>query len=172
MGPSRHERPVRLLERQSRQAVLEEREIQLRRSIVPHLHREPSLRPWSRVTQIVSNAVDGPAVGIGDVDARFVQCEGSAGPVDLFASGQANGGFLHTHLLAQLSVAARAVKGKATISARDAGDPVAGATITVGGKHVETDAHGLATLALRPGSYSAAATAAGYAPASVRFTVR
>ena len=105
-------------------------------------------------------------------ELTFVQCEGSAGPVDLFASGQANGGFLHTHLLAQLSVAARAAKGKATISARDAGDPVAGATITVGGKHAQTDAHGLATLTLRPGSYSATATAAGYAPASTRVTVR
>ena len=99
----------------------------------------------------------------------FLQCEGSAGPADLFAD---NGGFFHTHVLAQLSLTARAAKTKVTISARDAGDPVAGATVTVGGKHVQTNAHGLATLTLRPGSYSAAATAAGYAPASVRFAVR
>ena len=105
-------------------------------------------------------------------ELTFVQCEGSAGPVDLFASGQANSGFFHTHLLAQFSLRAAAAKGKATISARDAGDPVAGATVSVGGKHLQTDAHGLVSLTLRPGSYSATATAAGYAPASIRFTVR
>jgi hypothetical protein len=104
----------------------------------------------------------------------FVQCEGSAGPVDLFADVASGGGagFWHTHLLARLSLRAQASKGKATISARDAGDPVAGATIVVGGKHAQTDAHGVATLALRPGTYSAAATARGYAPVSVHFTVR
>ena len=59
-----------------------------------------------------------------------------------------------------------------TVSVRDAGDPVAGVEITVAGKHLTTDAHGLVSLTLRPGSYSAGATAAGYAPASARFAVR
>jgi len=99
----------------------------------------------------------------------FLQCEGSAGPVDLFAD---SGGFFHTHALAQLSIAARAAKGKATISVRDAGDPVAGVAIAIGGKHVRTDARGQATVTLRAGSYSASATATGYAPASTRFSVR
>jgi hypothetical protein len=106
---------------------------------------------------------------------KFLQCEGSAGPVDLFAQvvDKGNGtGFWHTHALAQLSLRAQAGKGKATISARDAGDPVAGVAIAVGGKHVRTDARGQATLTLRAGSYSASATAAGYAPASARFSVR
>jgi len=102
----------------------------------------------------------------------FLQCEGSTGPVDLFASGQANSGFFHTHLLAQFAVRAQASKSKVTVSVRDAGDPVAAATVSVGGKHLQTDAHGLVSLTLRPGSYSATATAAGYAPASTRFTVR
>lgn len=99
----------------------------------------------------------------------FLQCEGSAGPADLFAD---SGGFFHTHVLARLSLAARAAKKKVTISTRDAGDLVAGAKITVAGKHLTTDAHGLAALTLRPGTYSASATAVGYAPASARFTVR
>ena len=107
--------------------------------------------------------------GPGGPGVTFVQCEGSAGPVDLFAD---SGGFFHTHLLAQLSLRAQQAKGSVTISARDAGDPVAGATISVGGRHLKTDARGLVSLALRPGSYSATATAAGYAPASARLTVR
>jgi len=99
----------------------------------------------------------------------YLQCEGSAGPVDLFAD---SGGFFHTHVVAQLSIAARAAKGKVTVSTRDAGDPVAGVAIAIGGRHVRTDARGQATVTLRAGSYSASATAAGYAPASTRFSVR
>ena len=70
-------------------------------------------------------------------ELTFVQCEGSAGPADLFASGQANGGFFHTHLLAEFALRAQASKGKATVSVRDAGDPVAGVAVAVGGKHLE-----------------------------------
>jgi len=99
----------------------------------------------------------------------FLQCEGSAGPVDLFAD---SGGFFHVHLLAQLSLSAHATKTKVTISARDAGDPVAGVTITVAGKHLTTDAHGLVSATLRPGSYTAGASAPGYAATSTPFTVR
>ncbi len=58
----------------------------------------------------------------------YVQCEGSAGPADLFADvfvGTA-GGFWHAHVLARLSLRATGAKGKTTISARDAGDPVSG----------------------------------------------
>ena len=50
-----------------------------------------------------------------------------------------------------------------TISARDAGDPVSGVAVTAGGKHLKTAANGQASLKLRPGSYSARATASGYA---------
>ena len=49
---------------------------------------------------------------------------------------------------------------KVTVSARDAGDPVAGVAITVGGKHLRTAANGKVSLTLRPGSYSASAAAA------------
>ena len=58
------------------------------------------------------------------------------------------------------------------ISARDAGDPVAGAAIAVGGRRLKTDAHGVASLTLRAGSYAASAAVAGYAPTSTRFSVR
>jgi hypothetical protein len=44
--------------------------------------------------------------------------------------------------------------------------------ITVGGRHLKTDAHGVASLTLRPGSYAASAAVAGYVPASTRFLVR
>ncbi len=56
---------------------------------------------------------------------------GSAGPLDLFASGQLGGGFSYTRVLARLSVRGAGAKGKATISVRDAGDPVAGVTVAV-----------------------------------------
>src|SRR5262249_39845467 len=100
-----------------------------------------------------------------------VQCEGSSGPLDLFATAGSNTGFFHTHLLAQFALRASAAKGRVTLSLRDAGDPVAGATIAVGATHVQTDAKGQAALARRPGSYAATATANGYASASARFTV-
>ena len=61
-------------------------------------------------------------------------------PADLFADDGT--GFWHTHLLAQFTVRATVSRGKVTISVRDAGDPVAGAAITVGGKHLKTDGNG------------------------------
>jgi hypothetical protein len=102
----------------------------------------------------------------------FLQCEGSTGPADLFASAQLNGGFWHAHVPAQFALSAQATRTTVTISARDAGDPVAGATIKVGGKQLRTAANGKVSLTLRPGSYSASATVAGYSPASVRVSVR
>ena len=102
----------------------------------------------------------------------FLQCEGSTGPADLFASAQLGGGFWHAHVPAQLSLRAQAARTKVTISARDAGDPVAGAAVTVGGKHLTTSTNGRVSLTLRPGSYSVSAAAAGYSPASARVSVR
>jgi hypothetical protein len=99
----------------------------------------------------------------------FMQCEGSAGPVDLFADDGT--GFWRTHVLATFAVHAAVSAGKATISVRDAGDPVAGVTISVGGRHLKTGANGSVTLALRKGSYSASASAPGYATATASFHV-
>jgi hypothetical protein len=99
----------------------------------------------------------------------FVQCEGSLGPMDLFADA---GGFWHSHLLAHFTLQARPSRGSVTLVARDAGDPVAGATIKVGGKTLQSNASGQVSVALRRGSYSARATAPTYASTSVRFRVR
>ncbi len=103
----------------------------------------------------------------------FVQCEGSAGPLDLFADD--GSGFWHTHLLAQFAVHAAVARtksgAKVTVSVRDAGDPVIGATVTVAGRHLRTGSGGSVTLLLRSGSYSATVSAAGYASASTTFHV-
>jgi hypothetical protein len=104
-------------------------------------------------------------------ELAFVQCEGSTGPLDLFASASLGGGFWHAHLLATLSLRAKVAKGKATLSVHDAGDPVGGVAVTVGGKRASTDAKGQATLGLRPGAYSATVKAAGFRTANVRFKV-
>jgi hypothetical protein len=104
----------------------------------------------------------------------FLQCEGSAGPVDVFADvpGAPAQGFWHTHVLARFTLSAHVKKSKVTLSALDAGDPVPGVGVTIGGKHLTTGANGSAVATLRPGSYSARATAGGYAPVSIRFSVR
>jgi hypothetical protein len=106
---------------------------------------------------------------------RYLQCEGSAGPADLFAEvvDRANGlGFWHTHVLPELTVQTRTAKGRTTLIARDAGDAVAGATVAVGGRRVRTNAKGEATLTLHAGSYTAGVSSPGYAPATARVTVR
>jgi hypothetical protein len=106
---------------------------------------------------------------------RVLQCEGSAGPADLFAevADKANGlGFWHTHVLAEMTIHARVAKSKVTLSARDAGDPVAGVTISVGGRRVKTAADGQASLTLRRGTFTATAHATGYATSTAKFTVR
>jgi len=106
---------------------------------------------------------------------RFIQCEGSAGPLDLFAQviDKANRtAFWHTHVFPQLSVQARPAQGKAVVTVRDAGDPVAGASIVAGGRRARTSARGQATLSLRTGSYSVTARAPGYAAAAAKVTVR
>jgi hypothetical protein len=81
-------------------------------------------------------------------------------------------GFWHAHVQPQLSLGAHAAKTAVTLSVRDAGDPVAGASVTVAGKHLKTDTGGRVALTLRPGSYAAIVSAAGYASGSVRVTVR
>jgi hypothetical protein len=109
------------------------------------------------------------------------QGEGSTGPLDLFPdlSVGSGRGFWHAQVLAQLSLTAHvgkraknAATAPITISLRDAGDPVPGAKVSVGGKRLTTDAKGDVTLALRPGSFSAGASASGYAPVTATFTVQ
>ncbi len=105
---------------------------------------------------------------------RYLQCEGSAGPLDLFAqvADKTNGlAFWHTHLLARLTARAAVRERQAAVVVRDAGDPVAGAAVAVGGKHATTAANGRATFTLEPGSYTAKVSAPDYAQATISFTV-
>jgi hypothetical protein len=103
----------------------------------------------------------------------FLQCEGSAGPLDLFANDGT--GFSHTYVLARFAVHAAASRTKAgakvTVSVRDAGDPVAGASVSIGGRHLKTGAGGTVTVSLRPGSYGVSVSAAGYLPGSTKVKV-
>jgi len=75
-------------------------------------------------------------------------------------------------VLPELTVQAHAAGGKAAVAVRDAGDPVAGAAIVIGGRRVRANANGQAAVSLRPGSYTAHASAPGYAAATARVTVR
>jgi hypothetical protein len=110
-----------------------------------------------------------------------LQGEGSVGALDLFADMTigTEAGFMHTRVLALFTLKASVggpAKGQknapVSLSLRDAGDPVSAATIVVAGKHLKTNSKGLATLPLAPGSYTASATATGYATTSIPFTVR
>jgi hypothetical protein len=104
--------------------------------------------------------------------------EGSQGALDLFVDADAGGrGFWHTHVLAKFGLTATSKRGKnetkatVTLSLRDAGDPVPGASITVGGEKLTTDAAGTAEVTLKPGVYKTSADADGYAQAQASFTV-
>ena len=99
----------------------------------------------------------------------FLQCEGSAGPLDLFADD--GSGFSHTHVLARFSVHAAGTSrtkagAKVVVSVRDAGDPVAGASVSIGGRRLKTGSTGTVTVSLRPGSYGVRVSAPGYLPGS------
>jgi hypothetical protein len=99
--------------------------------------------------------------------------EGSAGPLDLIANdGHA---LWHQQVWPRLSIATstrKAGHGRViTFRVRDAGDPVAGATVKVGHKSLKTAANGTTTLnQARATRVKARATKAGYVSASA--TVR
>lgn len=99
--------------------------------------------------------------------------DGALGPLDLVTSASTPGSlaFWHTQVLPGLSLACR---GGSVVSCTvsDAGDPVRGATVRIGGRTLTTNARGKASADLPAGSYRAAAAKAGYtsASASVRAT--
>jgi hypothetical protein len=73
----------------------------------------------------------------------------------------------HTQVSPGLTLVARG--GKVVVfRVLDAGDPVAGATIRVGGRTLKTNAAGAASTDLRPGRYKAVASKAGYVSATAR----
>ena len=102
--------------------------------------------------------------------------EGSAGPLDLFADvtvdGATRDGSYQTHVFPQLSLRAAASSRRLTVHVTDAGDPVAGAKVTgLPGGAKTTDAKGLVVVTLaagQKGSFTLAATKAGYLPARAK----
>jgi hypothetical protein len=113
-----------------------------------------------------------------------VKGEGSLGPLDLIVSAATGEGIAiwHTRLLPALSLAASPrsfTAGDTTtvvLQVTDAGDPVAGATISVGDQSGRTDSNGRYvvryTTGVRPGTIPARAELAGYVPASASITAR
>lgn len=97
--------------------------------------------------------------------------EGSLGPgLDVLAHAGplvGDAASWHTQVLPGLTLKA---KGGAVVSftVTDAGDPVAGAKITVGGKTLTTDAAGKASADLPAGKLKATASRAGYTSATVK----
>ena len=106
------------------------------------------------------------------------QGEGSAGPLDLFADVErapGDRGFWHRHILPRLSAFAEVIRDTTTgkgvppkpteviVRVSDAGDPVAGATVTIGGKAERTDADGRARFTLAThGPFRGTVAAEGY----------
>ena len=106
------------------------------------------------------------------------QGEGSAGPLDLFADVErapGDRGFWHTHILPRLSAFAEVIRDTTTrkgvppkpteviVRVSDAGDPVAGATVTIGGTTEHTDAAGRARFTLAThGPFHGTVAAEGY----------
>ncbi|HEY7178805.1 MAG TPA: hypothetical protein VH305_06495 [Gaiella sp.] len=94
--------------------------------------------------------------------------EGSVGPLDLLAAVTTGSSLAtwHTQVLPPLALAAARTKGTVAFRVTDAGDPVAGAKVHVGGKTLTTNAAGRASLPLA-GAAKATATMGGYSPASI-----
>jgi hypothetical protein len=90
--------------------------------------------------------------------------DGSLGPLDLLASASTPGSLAawHTQVLPRLQLAATGGK-VLRFRVSDAGDPVAGAKVKVGGRTLTTDAAGVARVDLPRGRLSATASAPGYA---------
>jgi hypothetical protein len=113
-----------------------------------------------------------------------VNGEGSLGPLDLVVSAATGDGIAvwHTRLLPALSLTASPrtfMAGDTTtvvLRVSDAGDPVAGAAISVGDQSGKTDARGRYVVryaaGVHPGTISARATFAGYVGARASITVR
>jgi hypothetical protein len=110
--------------------------------------------------------------------------DGAPGPLDLFTLVQLTNGAhstWHTQVLPGLTLSAKpasfkAKKGaKVVVSVADAGDPVAGAKVTLAGKHATTNAKGRATVAIGRGrarKLTASAVAPGYRKASATVRAR
>ena len=146
-----------------------------------HIFATRSNRDATRFGAIVEVA---PPAGKAQSGIYKVKGEGSVWPLDLFIACQSINELAtyHTQVLPGLSLTASpksisaAQGGSVTFQVSDAGDPVSGAVISVGGKSLTTDVQGRASYVVskgaKPGSIVAKATKGEYTAASARVTVK
>ena len=105
------------------------------------------------------------------VEVAHVDLNTQADRVDILASfsfvDSSQNTLYHTQAFPGLTLTARGGK-VVSFVVTDAGDPVAGATIKVGGRTLHTNGNGKASVDLRPGRYRAVATKSSYVGAAVR----
>jgi hypothetical protein len=94
--------------------------------------------------------------------------EGSLGPLDVLVSATVGGALQtwHTQVLPRLELSVQKSGTSVKLVVTDAGDPIGGATVTLGGKALKTNASGVATAAAPKGNVTATAATAGYQPAT------
>ena len=145
------------------------------------IHATRSNRDATRFGAIVEVV---PPAGKAESGVYKVKGEGSVWPLDLFVACQSikELSTYHAQVLPGLLLTASpqsilaAEGGTVTFQVSDAGDPVAGVTITVTGKSLTSDAQGRASYVVpkgaKPGSMSATASKTEYTAASARVTVK
>jgi len=101
--------------------------------------------------------------------------EGSRGPLDVLALAERPGGAgqWHSRLLPGLALETKSKRGRVTLTVTDAGEPVRGVTVRIGGLRAKrTGRAGAVRFALPRGRYRARAVKGGYSPLSAGVRVR
>ena len=113
----------------------------------------------------------GPPPGTSSVWDVFG--EGSLGPLDLLAHVSVGSAIAtwHRQVLPGLSLSCTARGKIVRCLVADAGDPVSGATVEIGGKQLKSGAQGTTTMTLRAGTFAVVAAKAGYTGAAARVKV-
>lgn len=126
-------------------------------------------KPANRVGAVVTLGPPPRTTSIWDVFG-----EGSLGPLDLLAHVTTGGSLAtwHRQVLPGLSLSCTVRRKRVTCTVKDAGDPVAKATVKVGGKTGTTGARGTASTTLRSGLHRATATRRGYTSTITSVRVR
>ena len=116
----------------------------------------------------------GPVIAVkppaGTSEVWKLKGEGSRGPLDVLASVSTGSSLAtwHTQVWPALTISARKSSAGVTFLVTDAGDPVAAARVSYGGKKLTTNAKGQTKGAPAKTSTKATATKTGYTPASVK----
>jgi hypothetical protein len=100
--------------------------------------------------------------------------EGSLGQLDLLAEVSVGNAIAtwHRQVLPGLSLSCAARGKNVRCSVRDAGDPVRGAAVRIGGSKLTTAANGTVSAKLPAGAYAVQASKRGYTAATARIRVR